>query len=262
MFLAVIFSCLKWRTHAEGIDFTSKKYIYFSHDMRWDEMMIMICMKFHNQNFPESALLDRGIVILLKLFRNPFESFSSFDVMPRQPGHFPSHGSLRRFNRFFRSFNAGPNFIPRILIRCSSVNIMSPSPSILCSRKFCKMIRREKNTKFSFGFLNENWKRKESSVANCAPRKNEWCPHTRAFKALPTHELSINFLFFIIFFSLSPSLFPFISHRKLANGEKKNEIKNATERRKEREERKKCVVARRSLTLFAFLTYEWLFYRI
>lgn len=105
------------------------------HMMRWGRRIIA---SFHDQNFPESALFERGIDILVKL-RKLFDSFKfSSLVKPRQPAHFPSHGSLKRFSRFERSFNAGPNFIPRILIKCSSVNIIRPSPSMLWSRKFCK----------------------------------------------------------------------------------------------------------------------------
>lgn len=110
--------------------------------MRWD---LMISFSFHcDQNFPESALLERGIVIFVKLFKKLFESFkfSSFDPMPRHPAHFPSQGSLRRFKRFDRSFKAGPNFIPRMLIKCSSVSIIKPSPSMLCSRKFCGKMKK------------------------------------------------------------------------------------------------------------------------
>lgn len=110
--------------------------------MRW---VWNIIIGFHDQYFPESALLERGIDILVKLLRKLFDSFSSAAVVrPRHPAHLPSHGSLRRFRRFKRSFSAGPNFMPRMLIKCSSVSIMSPSPSMLCSRKFC-CVRKERN---------------------------------------------------------------------------------------------------------------------
>lgn len=110
--------------------------------MRWARNRII---GFHDQNFPESALLERGIDILVKLLRKLFDSFSSVAVVrPRHPAHLPSHGSLSRFRRFKRSFSAGPNFMPRMLIKCSSVSIMSPSPSMLCSRKFC-CVRKERN---------------------------------------------------------------------------------------------------------------------
>lgn len=65
--------------------------------------------------------------------------------------------------------------------------------------------------------------------------------HTRAQKALPTHELSINF---------SSSLFSFHSFHASSY------VHERREERISKENEKKCVVAR--LLCFAFLTYEWM----
>lgn len=53
------------------------------------------------------------------------------------------------FAKIERNFNAGPNFMFIFVVKCSSVSIGSPEPSILCSRNIC-------NTElhnFSFGEL-------------------------------------------------------------------------------------------------------------
>lgn len=95
---------------------------------------------FHDQNFAESALPARGIDIFVKLLMKLFESIK-FSSLAHEGGALHEtqlHGSLRRFRSFDRSFNAGPNFIPKMLIKCSSVSIIKPSPSMLCSRKFCE----------------------------------------------------------------------------------------------------------------------------
>lgn len=95
-----------------------------------------------DQNFAESALPARGIVIFVKLLMKFFDSrrFSSpFPLVGVIELHdVQLQGSLRCFNSFERNFSAGPSFIPRILIKCSSVSNCSPSPSMLCSRKFCE----------------------------------------------------------------------------------------------------------------------------
>lgn len=92
------------------------------------------------QNLTESALPDssRGIVIFVKLFRKLFDSIRFSSATPFVELHDAQlHGSLSLFSSFDRSFSAGPSFMPKILIKCSSVNIIKPSPSMLCSRKFC-----------------------------------------------------------------------------------------------------------------------------
>lgn len=96
----------------------------------------------HNQNFAESALPALGIVIFVKLLMKLFDSikFSSIphDVVVPALHETQTQGSFKRFTSFDRSFRAGPSFIPKMLIKCSSVNIIKPSPSMLCSRKFCE----------------------------------------------------------------------------------------------------------------------------
>lgn len=97
-------------------------------------------MKNRYQNLTESALPDnsRGIVIFKKLFVSIKFSSPPFDVMFIALHDVQLHGWLSLFSNFDRSLSAGPSFIPKILIKCSSVSIIKPSPSMLCSRKFCK----------------------------------------------------------------------------------------------------------------------------
>lgn len=95
-----------------------------------------------NQNFAESALPERGIVILVKLLMKLFDSIKCssppFAETMMELHDEQLHGSLRRFSNFDRNFRAGPSFMPKMLIKCSSVSICKPSPSMLCSRKFCE----------------------------------------------------------------------------------------------------------------------------
>lgn len=98
-----------------------------------------------NQNFAESALPERGIDIFVKLLIKLFDSIK-FSSPPFVDATVELHdaqlqGSLRRFNNFERNLSAGPSFIPNILIKCSSVSICKPSPSMLWSRKFCEWER-------------------------------------------------------------------------------------------------------------------------
>jgi hypothetical protein len=44
----------------------------------------------------------------------------------------------RRRDRVARSLSAGPNFIPMVVVRWSSVRSGNDEPSMRCSRKFCK----------------------------------------------------------------------------------------------------------------------------
>lgn len=54
------------------------------------------------------------------------------------------HGPPNFFAKIDLSFKAGPNFKPNEFVKCSSVNIGSPEPSICWSRKFCKKKNKEK----------------------------------------------------------------------------------------------------------------------
>lgn len=96
-----------------------------------------------DQNFAESALPALGIVIFVKLLMKLLDSVRPSSVgKPTMLQEVQLQGSFSRFNSFDRSFNAGPSFMPRMLIKCSSVSIIRPSPSMLCSRKFCEWKRR------------------------------------------------------------------------------------------------------------------------
>lgn len=115
--------------------------------MRWDEWEIK---KYKvDQNFAESALPERGIDIFVKLFIKPFDSIRFSSLVPFVDAVKVLHevqlqGSFNRFNNFERNLSAGPSFIPKMLIKCSSVSICRPSPSILCSRKFCEWEKKRK----------------------------------------------------------------------------------------------------------------------
>jgi hypothetical protein len=101
-----------------------------------------------DQNFAESALPARGIDIFVKLLMKPFASIRFSSLLPFAVALKVLHdvqlqGSFNRFNNFERNLSAGPSFMPRILIKCSSVSICRPSPSMLCSRKFCEWEKEE-----------------------------------------------------------------------------------------------------------------------
>lgn len=91
-----------------------------------------------DQNFAESALPARGIAIFVKLLMKLFDSIKLSSSEPPVWHDAQMQGSFSRFTSFDRSLSAGPSFIPKMLIKCSSVSIIKPSPSMLCSRKFCE----------------------------------------------------------------------------------------------------------------------------
>lgn len=82
----------------------------------------------------ESVDAGRGVVAdVAGLATEPFGIDDEDDDIHVTQGHGPPNFLAKRE----RNFNAGPNFIPNVLVKCSSVSSGKQVPSILCSRKFC-----------------------------------------------------------------------------------------------------------------------------